>query len=161
MLLSVIRKYLFGQAFHYQCYVGSEAVMLTEEMRNQLVIYRSASADRRPPQRQQCGAAYIRQAVPLHRDATAGVKLPLRKLQCRRPVQFAWCATQNQTATASHFDLNTRLMSVQGVSAAMHFSDAGFMGVLYPTCTMGVVLTGLSERGRQADSTFSSRLTTN
>jgi hypothetical protein len=99
-------------------------------------------------QRHQGRPAHIGQTRLPHLAADNRIKHPLRNLQCGRPVQFVSHATQNRTATASCFDLNAHLLPRPWMPAVLHFSNAGFMGVLYPTCTMRVVLTDLSVTGR-------------
>jgi hypothetical protein len=91
-------------------------------------------------QPQQGRAVHIGQTLLPHLAADNRIKHPLWNLQCGRPVQFVSHATQNRTATASRFDLDAHLLPIPWVPAVLHFSNAGFMGVLYPTCTTSTAL---------------------
>ena len=88
--------------------------------------------------RQQSAAAHIRQALLLHLTAKTGVEHPLRNLQRSRPVQFVSHATENYTSASSRFGSNAYRLSIPWMPAIKHFSNAGFMGVLYPSCTTEV-----------------------
>jgi len=85
--------------------------------------------------RQQSAAAHIRQALLLHLTAKTGVEHPLRNLQRSQPVQLVSHATENYTPASSRFGSNAYWLSIPWMPAITHFSNAGFMGVLYPSCT--------------------------
>ena len=85
--------------------------------------------------RQQSAAAHIRQALLLHLTAKTGVEHPLRNLQRSQPVQLVSHATENYTPASSRFASNAYWLPIPWMPAIMHFSNAGFMGVLYPSCT--------------------------
>jgi hypothetical protein len=48
---------------------------------------------------------------------------------------FVTRATQNQTRATARFALYAHLFPVPRVPKITHHSKAGFMGVLYPSCT--------------------------
>ena len=97
-------------------------------------FYRLSGCRHQALQRHQGRRAHIGRTRLPHLAADNRIKHPLRNLRCGRPVQFVSHATQNRTATASCFDLNAHLLPRPWVPAVLHFSNAGFMGVLYPTC---------------------------
>jgi hypothetical protein len=103
-------------------------------------------------QRHQGRPAHIGQTRLPHLAADNRIKHPLRKLQCGRPLQFVSHATQNRTATASCFDLNAHLLPRSWMPAVLHFSNAGSMGVLYPTCTTHTDRTRRSMTGHRQSS---------
>lgn len=94
--------------------------------------------------RQQSAAAHIRQALLLHLTAKTGVEHPLRNLQRSQPVQLVSHATENYTPASSRFASNAYWLPIPWMPAIMHFSNAGFMGVLYPSCTTASGLTARS-----------------
>lgn len=69
-----------------------------------------------------------------HLAAYAGVEHPLRNLQRRRTAHFVPHTPQHQTAAATP-SAQRNLLSIPEMPAVVHFSKAGFMGVVYLSCT--------------------------
>jgi hypothetical protein len=72
----------------------------------------------------------------LHPAAMARVEHPLRNLQCCRPVQLIPYATKNDHAALSCLAANIHLLAMPWMPRIPYFQDPGFMGVLYPSCTI-------------------------
>ena len=118
---------------------------------NTLDSTRSAS-DNRALQRQQGPAAHIRQALLLHLAAKTGVEHPLRYLQRRQTVHIVLHATENPTPASSRFASNEYWLPIPWMPAIPHFSNASFMGVLYPSCTTANARTARSATERRRSS---------
>ena len=108
--------------------------------------------------RQQSAAAHIRQALLLHLTAKTGVEHPLRNLQRSQPVQLVSHATENYTPASSRFGSNAYWLSIPWMPAITHFSNAGFMGVLYPSCTTASGPTARSATARLRSSSSPSKV---
>ena len=103
-------------------------------------------------QRTQSAEAHIRRAPCLLLAATPRVEHPLRNLQCRGPVQLITYASKYNHATPSCLAANIYLLPVPRMPCIPDFSNVGFMGVLYPSCTTktGLIWAWTSRRPQAA-----------
>ena len=97
-------------------------------------------------QRNQSAEVRPRLRAWLHPAAQTGVKHPLRYLQRGQVLLFFSHATKDLCSAPPCFTADIYPLPIPWMPPILHLSDEGFMGVLYPSCTIEVARTRASDR---------------
>ena len=87
-------------------------------------------------QRNQSAEVRPRLRAWLHPAAQTGVKHPLRYLQRGQVLLFFSHATKDLCSAPPCFTADIYPLPIPWMPPILHLSDEGFMGVLYPSCTI-------------------------